>query len=78
MGQISLDKKPIKRGNLTLSFEEMLRGCTKVIDFGTGKRFEIVIPTGLSPGDVIKVEGTGIIDPDSGNECEIELTTSIV
>ena len=70
-------KSPVKRGTLVLSFEEMLRGCSKVVDFGTGKRYEISIPPGLNPSDVIKVTGTGIIDPGSGMEYEIELTTII-
>lgn len=67
----------VRKAELRLSFTEMLRGCSKVIDFGTGRRYEIVIPAGLNPGDVIKVKDTGIIDPESLRECEIELTTVI-
>lgn len=67
----------LRKGNLTLNLEEMLRGCKKVVDFGSGIRYEIIIPAGLSPGDTVKVSNTGIIDPDSGDECEIELTLLI-
>ncbi|MBR0308422.1 MAG: zinc-ribbon domain-containing protein [Mogibacterium sp.] len=69
--------KTVKKGSITLSLEEMLSGCSKVVDFGTGKRFEIVIPAGITPGDVITVENTGIIDKESGGICTIELTTEI-
>lgn len=67
----------VKKAEIRLSFAEMLRGCSKVIDFGTGRRYELVIPAGLNPGDVIKVKDTGIIDPESLREYEIELTTVI-
>lgn len=77
IGQPKQNVKATKKGSLVLSFEEMLRGCTKIVDFGTGKKYEIVIPQGLSPGNVIKIVDTGIIDSDTGNECDIELTTSI-
>ena len=77
LGQVMPNVKATKKGSLVLSFEDMLRGCTKVVDFGTGKKYEIVIPQGLLPGNVIKIVDTGIIDSDTGNECDIELTTSI-
>ena len=70
--------KVTKKGTIGLSIEEMLRGCSKVVDFGTGKRYEIVIPAGLTPGDVIIVENTGILDRETGGICSIELTTEIV
>lgn len=66
-----------RKAELRLSFEELLRGCSKVVDFGTGTRYELEIPSGLSPGDRILVEDTGIIDNDTGMGCEIELTLAI-
>lgn len=65
------------RANLTLSLDEMLRGCSKVVDFGTGKRYEISIPAGLSPGDKVIVNNTGIVDPATSAPCKIELTLEI-
>ena len=67
----------LKKATLALSLEDMLRGCTKVIDFGTGKKYELDIPAGLSPGDVIEVKDTGITDNDTGADCNIELTICI-
>lgn len=67
----------VKKASITLSLEEMLRGCSKVVDFGTGKRYELIIPAGLSPGDKIIVDNTGITDPESGALCDFELTTVI-
>lgn len=67
----------VKRGSITLSMEDMLRGCSKVVDFGTGKRFELVIPPGLSPGDTIVVKNTGITDKDTGVLCDISLTAEM-
>lgn len=67
----------VKKAQITLSLEEMLSGCSKVVDFGTGKRYEILIPSGLSPGDKIIVKNTGIVDPDMGGQCDIELTAMI-
>lgn len=67
----------LKHAQITLSLEEMLSGCSKVVDFGTGKRYEILIPSGLSPGDKILVKNTGITDPDVGGQCDIELTAMI-
>lgn len=69
--------KAVRKGNITLSFEDMLRGCSKVVDFGTGKKYEIIIPAGISPGDILVVKDTGIIDPEKGKLCDIELTTLI-
>lgn len=66
-----------RRAELKLSFEELLRGCSKVVDFGTGTRYELEIPAGLSPGDTILVENTGIVDSETGMGCEIELTLAI-
>lgn len=67
----------VKKATIKLSFEEMLRGCSKVVDFGTGKRYELVIPSGLSPGDRIIVDNTGITDPETGTLCDFELTAVI-
>lgn len=69
--------KSLKKADITLSFEDMLRGCSKVVDFGTGQKFELVIPAGLSPGDTIIVKDTGIVDPGTGKTCDIELTANI-
>lgn len=66
-----------KKGKLYLSVEDMLRGSSKVIDFGTGKRYEVEIPAGLSPGDSIIVKDTGITDRDTGVLCDIELELMI-
>ena len=66
-----------RKAEIRLSFEDMLRGCSKVVDFGTGTKFELAIPAGLSPGDKIEVRNTGITDPDTGRECSIELTAVI-
>lgn len=77
LGQIPQNEIPVKKGKIMLDLDDMLRGGTKVVDFGTGRKFEITIPAGISPGEVIKVINTGIIDPDTGMECEIELTTAI-
>ncbi|MBR3200940.1 MAG: zinc-ribbon domain-containing protein [Mogibacterium sp.] len=65
------------QANLTLSLDEMLRGCRKVVDFGTGKRYEINIPAGLSPGDKVIVRNTGITDDTTAEACNIELTLGI-
>lgn len=70
-------KLPIAKGEIVLSLDEMLRGCSKVVDFGTGKRFEIIVPEGITPGDTLLVDGTGIIDQESGMEYKIELSTVI-
>ena len=70
-------EKKVKKADISFSFDEMLRGCSKVVDFGTGKRYELNIPAGLTPGDTIVVENTGIMDRDTGNECVIELTAVI-
>ena len=69
--------KLVKRAEIVLTINEMLCGCSKVVDFGTGKRFEIIIPPGLTPGDRIMVENTGITDKESGRECDFELTAAI-
>ena len=73
----SKSKAPIAKGEIVFSLDELLRGCSKVVDFGTGKRFEIVVPAGITPGDTLLVEDSGIIDQDSGMEYKIELTAAI-
>ncbi len=62
-----------RKANITLSSEEMLTGCNKILDFGTGKKYEVIVPGGLLPGDIIRVKDTGIVDPDTGKNCDIEL-----
>ena len=64
----------IRRGNLLLTDAEKSLGATKVLDFGTGTKFSVRIPGGVRSGSRIRVRNTGIIDPASGLECEIELT----
>lgn len=73
----SSQDKSIRKAEISLSFEDMLRGCSKVVDFGSGAKYELSIPAGLSPGDIIEVRNTGITDPDTGRECSIELTAVI-
>lgn len=77
IGSIRNTARKVKKADISFSFEEMLRGCSKVVDFGTGKRYELTIPPGLTPGDTIVVEKTGIVDRETGNECVIELTAVI-
>ena len=59
---------------MRFSLNELLEGCTKVVDFGTGKKFELSLPPGLSPNDIIMVEHSELIDSDTGRPCKIELT----
>ena len=73
-GSFSAGMSNRRKAEIRLSFEELLRGCSKVVDFGTGTRYELEIPAGMSPGDTIIVQDTGIIDRDTGMGCEIELT----
>lgn len=68
---------PVAKAEISLSLDEMLRGCTKVVDFGTGKKFEIAVPGGLTPGDTLVIEGTGIAEPETGLEYRIELSSVI-
>ncbi|MBR0373665.1 MAG: zinc ribbon domain-containing protein [Mogibacterium sp.] len=63
-----------KKGELQLTPEERANGVSKVIDFGTGARYRVDIPRGIYPGSTVVVKGTGIKDPDTGADCEIELT----
>ena len=77
INKVNKGTKTVKKAELALSIDEMLRGCSKVVDFGTGKRFELSIPPGLTPGDTIVVENTGIVDKVTGSECDFELTAII-
>lgn len=65
--------KTVKKGEMTLTSREMEKGVAKIIDFGTGKRFEIIFPAGLHEGDTIVVTDTGLKDEKTGAECEIRL-----
>lgn len=67
------DKKSVISAEIRLPLGDVLRGCTRIVDFGTGEKFEIVIPPGLSPGDVLVVQDTGIKNPDTGEPCDFEL-----
>ena len=64
----------VKKAEIRLTLSELLEGCTKVVDFGTGKKFELSIPPGLTPEDVITVEHSELIDSVTGKPCRIELT----
>ena len=64
----------IKKGTMQLTADEMKKGVTKILDFGTGKRFEVIFPEGLREGDTVVVKGTGIKDERSGADCEIKLS----
>ena len=70
-------QNPVIRAEIRLSLGDVLRGCTKVLDFGTGEKFEVSIPAGLSPGDVLVVKDTGINDPATGMPCDFELTIAM-
>lgn len=61
------------KAEIKLPLSDVLRGCTKVLDFGTGEKFEVAIPAGLSPGDVVLVTDTGIKNPETGETCDFEL-----
>lgn len=64
----------VRNAEIILSFSDLIEGCTKIVDFGTGQRFAISIPAGLSGGDRIIVSDTGITDPETGEMCDFELT----
>lgn len=70
-------EESVAKADIVLSLDEMLRGCSKVVDFGSGKRFEIIIPAGITPGDMLVLDGSGIIDQETGLEYRIELTAVI-
>ena len=63
----------VKKGEIALDAREMEKGVTKILDFGTGKRFEVIFPSGLRAGDTVVVKGTGIRDELNGATCEIRL-----
>ena len=62
-----------KTGTLKLSMNEMRNGAVKILDFGTGQRFEVVVPTGVCAGDWLLVKGTGLRDQTTGQECDIRI-----
>ena len=74
MTPAGFDSPSVKKGELSLSLSELLEGCRKVVDFGTGKKYELSIPAGLSPGDTVAVESESLIDSDTGKPCRIELS----
>ena len=74
MNKVRFDSPAVRKADLHLSLNEMLEGCSKVVDFGTGKKYELSIPAGLSPGDTITVESESLIDGDTGRPCTIELS----
>ena len=65
---------PVKKGTIALTPGEMTFGVSKVVDFGTGKRFRVDLPSGITEGSTVLVKGTGLTDPDLGLGCDIELT----
>lgn len=65
--------KTVKKGELTLTPREMEKGAARIIDFGTGKRFEVIFPAGIHEGDTVIVTDTGLKDGKTGAECEIRL-----
>ena len=62
-----------KNGVLYLDSREMERGVVKILDFGTGDRFEVTVPAGVREGDRLLIQGTGIKDHTTGADCEIIL-----
>ena len=74
MGNVQYGGPVVKKAEMRFSLNELLEGCTKVVDFGTGKKFELSLPPGLSPNDIITVEHSELIDSDTGRPCKIELT----
>ena len=60
MTPAGFDSPSVKKGELSLSLSELLEGCRKVVDFGTG--------------DTITVESESLIDSDTGRPCKIELS----
>lgn len=66
----------VKKTVICLSAEEMRLGCTKVVDFGTGKKYGLDIPAGLSTGDIITAEPLGLTDPKTGMPCRIEMAVT--
>ncbi len=75
-GRLSGGEEFIK-GSITIPLGDMLGGCTRIVDFGTGKKYEIRIPAGLMPGDSVIVRDTGIMDPGTGQLKDIELTIKL-
>lgn len=73
----SYDMPSVKKADLCLPLSELLEGCRKVVDFGTGKKYELNIPAGLSPGDTVTVESENLIDGETGKPCTIELTIRV-
>ena len=64
----------VRKASISLSLNEMLEGCSKVVDFGTGRRYELNIPPGLKPNSTITVKSPSLIDEATGMPCRIELT----
>ncbi len=62
-----------KNGIFYLSDSEMQKGVVRIVDFGTGDRFEITIPAGVRDGDNLLITDTGLMDHETGAECNIRL-----
>ena len=62
-----------KNGIFYLSDSEMQKGVVRIVDFGTGERFEITIPAGVREGDCLLITDTGLRDHATGSACNIRL-----
>ena len=62
-----------KNGFINLSDSEMQKGVVRIVDFGTGDRFEIVIPAGVREGDSLLITDTGLRDQRTGALCNIRV-----
>ena len=66
-------EKIVKNGVLPLNDHEMKKGIVKILDFGTGQRFEVAVPAGVREGDSLLITDTGLKDPRTGAECNIRV-----
>ncbi len=62
-----------KNGKLPLNDHEMKKGIVKILDFGTGQRFEVAVPAGVREGDSLLITDTGLKDQRTGAECNIRV-----
>ena len=76
-GPVSGGGEEFLKGSIRIALGDMLGGCTRIVDFGTGTKYEICIPAGLMPGDSVIVRDTGIRDPKTGQLRDIELTINL-
>ena len=76
-GMADPEDTSVRKATIVLTLSEMLEGCSKVVDFGTGKKYELTIPAGLAPDDVVTVEDQSLVDGDTGKPCRIELSLKL-